>query len=109
MPLKKFESPCKGLKGPPKKKKEKENQAVQIATDMSVAICTAWFSFSFFFLGGPLSPLHGDSNFLSGTRSHSMPRQYGCSRISLMPPGPQPGLLTAEQQDSAVITACSAG
>jgi len=37
VPLKKFESPCKGLKGPPKKKKEKENQAVQIATDMSEA------------------------------------------------------------------------
>ena len=37
VPLKKFESPCKGLKGPPKKKKDKENQAVQIATDMSEA------------------------------------------------------------------------
>ena len=37
MPLKKFESPCRGLKAPPKKKKEKENQAVQIATDMSEA------------------------------------------------------------------------
>ena len=37
MPLKKFESPCAGLKAPPKKKKDKENQAVQIATDMSEA------------------------------------------------------------------------
>jgi len=37
VPLKKFESPCRGLKAPPKKKKEKENQAVQIATDMSEA------------------------------------------------------------------------
>ncbi len=34
VPLKKFESPCKGLKGPPKRKKEKENQAVQIASDI---------------------------------------------------------------------------
>ena len=37
VPLKKFESPCKGLKGPPKRKKEKENQAVQIANDISEA------------------------------------------------------------------------
>ena len=37
VPLKKFESPCRGLKAPPKNKKEKENQAVQIATDMSEA------------------------------------------------------------------------
>jgi len=37
VPLKKFESPCAGLKAPPKKKKDKENQAVQIATDMSEA------------------------------------------------------------------------
>ena len=29
VPLKKFESPCKGLKGPPKRKKEKENQALE--------------------------------------------------------------------------------
>jgi len=37
VPLKKFESPCKNIKGPPKRKKEKENLAVQIATDMSEA------------------------------------------------------------------------
>jgi len=29
VPLKKFESPCAGLKGPAKKKKEKENQALE--------------------------------------------------------------------------------
>jgi len=33
----KFESPCKNIKGPPKRKKEKESLAVQIATDMSEA------------------------------------------------------------------------
>jgi len=37
VPLKKFESPCKNIKGPPKRKKEKESLAVQIATDMSEA------------------------------------------------------------------------
>ena len=37
VPLKKFESPCKGVKPPdkPKKKKEKEKQAMQIAADMA--------------------------------------------------------------------------
>mmetsp|Transcript_48301 Transcript_48301/g.133885 ORF Transcript_48301/g.133885 Transcript_48301/m.133885 type:complete len:254 (-) Transcript_48301:2520-3281(-) len=45
------------------------------ASDISVAIWTASDSFSFLRLGGPLMFLHGDSNFLSGTRSHSMPRQ----------------------------------
>ena len=39
------------------------------ASDMSVAICTAWFSLSFFFLGGAFRPAQGDSNFLSGTWS----------------------------------------
>jgi len=37
VPLKKFESPCKGIKGPAKRKKEKENLAVQIANDISEA------------------------------------------------------------------------
>lgn len=60
------------------------------ASEMSAAICSAFFSPSFFCLRGPLSPLHGESNFLSGTRSHSMPRQYGWSKISCLPAGPQP-------------------
>jgi len=37
VPLKKFESPCKNLKAPPKRKKDKENLAVQIANDISEA------------------------------------------------------------------------
>jgi len=37
VPLKKFESPCKALKAPPKRKKDKENLAVQIANDISEA------------------------------------------------------------------------
>ena len=37
VPLKKYESPCKGIKGPAKRKKEKENLAVQIANDISEA------------------------------------------------------------------------
>ena len=37
VPLKKFESPCKNVKAPAKKKKDKENLAVQIANDISEA------------------------------------------------------------------------
>ena len=37
VPLKKFESPCRNIKGPAKRKKEKENLAVQIANDISEA------------------------------------------------------------------------
>ena len=37
MPLKKFESPCVKLKAPAKRKKDKENLAVQIANDISEA------------------------------------------------------------------------
>jgi len=37
VPLKKFDSPCKNLKAPAKRKKEKENLAVQIANDISEA------------------------------------------------------------------------
>jgi len=37
VPLKKFESPCIKLKAPPKRKKDKENLAVQIANDISEA------------------------------------------------------------------------
>jgi len=37
VPQKRFESPCKNIKGPAKRKKEKESLAVQIATDMSEA------------------------------------------------------------------------
>ena len=37
VPLKKFDSPCKALKAPPKRKKDKENLAVQIANDISEA------------------------------------------------------------------------
>ena len=37
VPLKKFESPCKNLKAPAKRKKDKENLAVQIANDISEA------------------------------------------------------------------------
>jgi len=37
VPLKKFDSPCKNLKAPPKRKKDKENLAVQIANDISEA------------------------------------------------------------------------
>jgi len=37
VPLKKFESPCKNIKAPAKRKKDKENLAVQIANDISEA------------------------------------------------------------------------
>jgi len=37
VPLKKFESPCKNVKAPAKRKKDKENLAVQIANDISEA------------------------------------------------------------------------
>ena len=37
VPLKKFESPCRNLKAPAKRKKDKENLAVQIANDISEA------------------------------------------------------------------------
>lgn len=37
VPLKKFDSPCRNLKAPAKRKKEKENLAVQIANDISEA------------------------------------------------------------------------
>mmetsp|Transcript_13813 Transcript_13813/g.42046 ORF Transcript_13813/g.42046 Transcript_13813/m.42046 type:complete len:1038 (+) Transcript_13813:202-3315(+) len=37
VPLKKFDSPCKGLKGPRKQKKEGEKKAEQIAADISEA------------------------------------------------------------------------
>ena len=37
MPLKKFDSPCVNLKAPAKRKKDKENLAVQIANDISEA------------------------------------------------------------------------
>lgn len=37
VPLKKFESPCLGVKAPAKRKKDKENLAVQIASDIAEA------------------------------------------------------------------------
>lgn len=37
VPLRKFDSPCKGLKGPRKQKKEGEKKAEQIAADISEA------------------------------------------------------------------------
>jgi hypothetical protein len=37
VPLKKFDSPCRGLKGPRKQKKEGEKKAEQIAADISEA------------------------------------------------------------------------
>jgi len=37
VPLKKFDSPCVNLKAPAKRKKDKENLAVQIANDISEA------------------------------------------------------------------------
>ena len=37
VPLKKFESPCRNVKAPAKRKKDKENLAVQIANDISEA------------------------------------------------------------------------
>ena len=37
VPLKKFDSPCRALKAPAKRKKDKENLAVQIASDISEA------------------------------------------------------------------------
>jgi len=37
VPSKKFASPCKGLKGPQKRRKEKESAAVEVASHMSEA------------------------------------------------------------------------